>query len=87
MVKISVQDLRVYFNDPGVEKSAKTLIKAVDGMSVEFNEGERVAIIGKNGAGKTTTINILLGLIAPTSGDAFIDNKSIVTNKSAIACT
>ena len=77
MVKISVQDLRVYFNDPGVEKSAKTLIKAVDGIFVEFNEGERVAIIGKNGAGKSTLLSVLAGVKKPDSGQVIIEGECL----------
>jgi len=57
---------------------------AIKEVSFKVEPGEVFCLLGQNGAGKTTTINILLGLIAPTSGDAFIDNKSIVTNKSAI---
>ena len=39
-------------------------------------------LLGQNGAGKTTTINIFLGLIEPTSGEALIDNNSVTSNSS-----
>jgi len=41
---------------------------AVNGISLNIKEGEIFGILGPNGAGKTTTINMLLGLITPTSG-------------------
>jgi ATP-binding cassette subfamily F protein uup len=44
------------------------LIDAVDGVSFEIAEGERVAIIGPNGAGKSTLIKLLLGQLEPTRG-------------------
>jgi ABC-2 type transport system ATP-binding protein len=45
-------------------------IKAVDGISFEIAQGERVAIIGPNGAGKSTTLKMLSGILEPTSGAA-----------------
>jgi ABC-2 type transport system ATP-binding protein len=45
-------------------------IQAVDGISFEIAERERVAIIGPNGAGKSTTLKMLSGILEPTSGAA-----------------
>lgn len=45
--------------------------KAVDGLSLQINEGEIFGLLGPNGAGKTTTINILTMLNEPTSGKVF----------------
>lgn len=47
--------------------------KAVDGVSMSFEKGESVAIIGQNGAGKTTTVKLMNGLLKPEEGDVFID--------------
>lgn len=45
---------------------------AVSDISFTLQPGEIVALLGPNGAGKTTTIKMLLGLITPTSGQAFV---------------
>ncbi|RLE30523.1 ABC transporter ATP-binding protein, partial [Candidatus Acetothermia bacterium] len=43
-------------------------VQAVDGLSLEIQEGEIYGLLGPNGSGKTTTILILLGLTEPTGG-------------------
>jgi ABC-2 type transport system ATP-binding protein len=47
-------------------------VEAVRGLSLEIQAGECFGLLGPNGAGKTTTIEILEGLLAPTSGEVFI---------------
>jgi len=51
---------------------------AVDGISLAIEQGEIFSLLGPNGAGKSTTINIMSGLLSPTSGDVVIDGFSIV---------
>ena len=45
-------------------------VRSVDGLSLEVPAGIIFGFLGPNGAGKTTTINLLLGLLEPTSGHA-----------------
>lgn len=46
---------------------------AVENVSMSFEKGESVAIIGQNGAGKTTTVKMMNGLLKPTQGDVIVD--------------
>ncbi len=46
------------------------LFSAVNGISIDVEQGETVAFIGPNGAGKSTTIKILTGILNPSSGEA-----------------
>ena len=50
---------------------------AVDSLTLTVEQGEVFGFLGPNGAGKTTTIKMLLGLIAPTSGEACLLGRSI----------
>lgn len=58
--------------------------KAVKGIDLKVPEGGVYGFLGPNGAGKSTTIRMLLGLIKPTEGKAFLFDKSIKTNRMEI---
>ncbi|MDE1869232.1 MAG: ATP-binding cassette domain-containing protein [Candidatus Micrarchaeota archaeon] len=58
--------------------------KAVDDISLSVKEGEIFGILGPNGAGKTTTINVVLGLLKPTSGSVKIDDLDAHANPERI---
>ncbi len=59
-------------------------IRAVDGLTLEVAEGTVFGFLGPNGSGKTTTIRLLLGLLAPTSGDIEVLGHDIRTGAPAI---
>src|SRR5438105_14552493 len=48
---------------------------ALHGLDLTVQPGEVFGFLGPNGAGKTTTVKILLGLVAPTSGEAHLFGK------------
>lgn len=52
-------------------------VTAVDGLSLRVERGEIYAFLGLNGAGKTTTIRLLLGMIRPTAGEAYVLGQRI----------
>ena len=52
---------------------------AVDNLSFDIPKGAICAFMGPNGAGKSTTVNMLTGLLAPTSGDATVAGLSRIT--------
>ena len=48
---------------------------AVDEIDFQIDRNKTVGLLGPNGCGKTTTIGMLLGLVAPSGGNIFIEKK------------
>lgn len=67
----------------GLTKKYKDVV-AVDDLSLTVEKGELLSLLGVNGAGKTTTIKMLSCLTQSTSGDAFLNGKSINSDTAAV---
>lgn len=59
-------------------------VLAVENVDLSVKKGEIFGFLGLNGAGKTTTIRMLLGMIAPTSGQCFINGKKVTASNISI---
>ena len=57
---------------------------AIENLNLEVAKGELFGLLGPNGAGKTTTINILCGLVKPTSGTAKIFDYDVQKETSRV---
>ena len=57
-------------------------IRAVRGISIEVNAGEKVCMIGANGAGKSTTLMTISGVYAPAQGSIHFEGKDITTTSA-----
>ncbi|QEE17376.1 ABC transporter ATP-binding protein [Promethearchaeum syntrophicum] len=68
---ISIKNLVKNFDDE---------VTAVDNLNLEVKKGETFGFLGPNGAGKTTTINILCGLLKPTSGTVCVGGYDVTKN-------
>lgn len=55
----------------------KRMVRSLDNLTFQVEEGEVFGFLGPNGAGKTTTMKLLMGLIYPTSGTARVRGRSI----------
>ncbi|SDB50956.1 ABC-2 type transport system ATP-binding protein [Ruminococcaceae bacterium FB2012] len=74
MFAVEVKELTKKYND-------KT---AVDGISLQINEGELFSLLGVNGAGKTTTVKVLSCLTDADGGEAFVLGKNCSKEKDAV---
>lgn len=68
---IEIKDLVKIYN------SSEVQVKAVNGITINFEEGEFTAVVGPSGSGKTTFLNMLGGLDRPTSGSVKIGGTDI----------
>ncbi len=59
-------------------------VKAVDRLTIQVPRGSLFGFLGPNGSGKTTTIRLLLGLIAPTAGEAHVMGFEVSTHAADI---
>lgn len=57
--------------------SGITVIKALQDVSFEFNDGDRVGLVGSNGAGKSTLLRVLAGIYEPSAGTLEIQGKAV----------
>lgn len=71
MAILETKELKKYYG------SNECLTKALDGVSLEVEEGEFVAIVGTSGSGKSTLLNMIGGLDIPTSGSVLVKGKKI----------
>lgn len=71
MTVLKTENLKKYY---GKEPN---IVKALDGVNIDVEEGEFVAIVGTSGSGKSTLLHMLGGLDRATSGDVKVNGKNI----------
>lgn len=77
---LRTENLKKYYG------SEDNLVRALDGINLDVERGEFVAIVGTSGSGKSTLLHMLGGLDRPTQGKVFVDDKDISSLKDDALC-
>ncbi|MGC8618423.1 MAG: ABC transporter ATP-binding protein [Thermoplasmata archaeon] len=77
---LEAQELRKYYRRRGSLLNKK-YTKAVDGVSIEIEDGEIFGIVGETGSGKTTVARLIMGLVQPTSGTVKFEGQDLSSLK------
>ncbi|QVK20399.1 ABC transporter ATP-binding protein [Mycoplasmatota bacterium] len=70
---LKVKQLSKHYQDGG------NLIKAVDEIDLNIEQGEFVSVVGSSGSGKTTLLNLIGGIDSPTSGEIIVDGTNLLS--------
>ncbi|MFG6364434.1 ABC transporter ATP-binding protein [Schaedlerella sp.] len=68
---LRTNDLKKYYGEEPV------LVKALDGITMEIEQGSFTAVVGTSGSGKSTLLHMLGGLDTPTSGSVVVDGQEL----------
>ena len=71
MKVLRTENLKKYYG------TGSNQVRALDGVNLEVERGEFLAIVGTSGSGKSTLLHMLGGLDYPTEGSVYVDDKDI----------
>ena len=74
--KYKLEFKNVHFIYPNTQK------KVLEDINLEIKKGDKIGIYGPSGSGKSTLIDLLIGLLNPSSGHIYLDNIKILDNKN-----
>jgi len=77
MKVLEIKDVHKIYN------SSEVKVHAVNGVNLDFEEGEFAAIVGPSGSGKTTLLNMIGGLDQPSEGNILVDHTNLAELKSS----
>lgn len=88
-IKNAVKEFKVLNRREGLKGSIRDLfsrdykiVRAVDNISMQIQQGEIVGYLGPNGAGKSTTIKMMTGILEPTSGEILVSGNVPYKNRT-----
>jgi len=73
---VAMKEIRRFYSVPSGD------VKALDGINLDINKGDRIILLGPSGSGKTTLLNCLSALDSPTSGEYLFEGRAVPNNDS-----
>ena len=78
---LEIKDLKVFYESPSSLFRTKSVVKAVNGVNININQGETFGLVGESGSGKSTVAKAVLNLVKSQSGTISLENEDLLNLK------
>ena len=78
---LEIKDLKVFYESPSSLFRTKSVVKAVNGVNININQGETFGLVGESGSGKSTVAKAVLNLVKSQSGTINLENEDLLNLK------
>ena len=80
---LEVKNLKVFYESSGSFFTNKNIVKAVNGIDININQGETFGLVGESGSGKSTVAKAILNLVNINSGEIKLEKENLTELKGS----
>tara|TARA_B110001454_G_scaffold213256_1_gene231141 strand:- start:35 stop:1012 length:978 start_codon:yes stop_codon:yes gene_type:complete len=80
---LEIKDLKVFYESYGSFFTGKNIVKAVNGLNIDINQGETFGLVGESGSGKSTVARAILNLVKSNSGEINLEEENLLKLKGS----
>lgn len=80
---LEIKDLKVFYESYGSFFTSKNIVKAVNGLNIDINQGETFGLVGESGSGKSTVARAILNLVKSNSGEINLEEENLLKLKGS----
>jgi oligopeptide transport system ATP-binding protein len=80
---LEIKDLKVFYESSGSFFTRKNIVKAVNGLNIDINQGETFGLVGESGSGKSTVARAILNLVKSNSGEINLEEENLLKLKGS----
>ena len=80
---LEIKDLKVFYESSRSFFTGKNIVKAVNGLNIDINQGETFGLVGESGSGKSTVARAILNLVKTNSGEINLEEENLLKLKGS----
>ena len=80
---LEIKDLKVFYESSRSFFTGKNIVKAVNGLNIDINQGETFGLVGESGSGKSTVARAILNLVKSNSGEINLEEENLLKLKGS----
>jgi len=80
---LEIKNLKVFYESSGSFFTRKNIVKAVNGLNIDINQGETFGLVGESGSGKSTVARAILNLVKSNSGEINLEEENLLKLKGS----